>query len=359
RSYTLKFTSGEKQNKRRTNFRRFLVIFWAMATSHQNEEKEEHLFLAGIIKSTHAKLRGQLKQNTENYSKIWSDHCNDKNTLKKYAEAMHLLATKHWTKSPQTRIDWCRDICKNYFFGEGLQSARDKDARRKQFRINEGCTKDYECMNSNPVLSIKLPFEGKIQLFDVGSCYNPFLTFPEFSSLAVDISPATETVLSCDFLNLQLTEWTYECNPADGLSMTSFKSPLTEVPRGAFHVVVFSLLLEYLPSTVQRWHCCQKACDLLVDDSLLLIITPDSSHQNKRQNMMKSWRVAIESLGFTRYCYEKQEHLHCIAFRKTKNLDPMCLEKCHQSEGVSHRMMYIPQDSASKDSKLDNSDTKV
>lgn len=110
------------------------------------------------------------------------------------------------------------------------------------------------------------------------------------------------------------------------------------LPSELFHVVVFSLLLSYFPSAFQRWECCRKAHQLLRPNGLLLIITPDSSHQNKNAAMMKSWKTGIESLGFVRWKYEKQTHLHCMAFRK--------VAPCHSSNygNGDAEMMYIPQD---------------
>ena len=32
--------------------------------------------------------------------------------------------------------------------------------------------------------------------------------------------------------------------------------------------------------------------------------------------MMRSWKTALEALGFSRWRYVKLEHLHCMAFRK-------------------------------------------
>ena len=104
-------------------------------------------------------------------------------------------------------------------------------------------------------------------------------------------------------------------------------------------VVVFSLLLSYFPCSSQRLRCCHKAHSLLRVHGLLLIITPDSSHQNKHTDMMKSWRAAIESIGFHRCVYHKSQHLHCMAFRKT-----------HPSSEFSsllkdyRQSLYIPQD---------------
>ena len=82
------------------------------------------------------------------------------------------------------------------------------------------------------------------------------------------------------------------------------------------HVVVFSLLLEYLPTSQQRVACCQTAWKLLIVDGLLLIVTPDSRQQHRNHRFTRDWRKTIESVGFARCRYEKLQHLHCMAFRK-------------------------------------------
>nr|KAG5687419.1 hypothetical protein BaRGS_019818 [Batillaria attramentaria] len=93
----------------------------------------------------------------------------------------------------------------------------------------------------------QLPLEGKVRLLDVGSCYNPFCQFDEFLPIAIDISPANE----CDFLSLEITEPLHLAPDAGDTFLRKLSSPIERLPHGLFHVVVFSLLLEYLPAPQQ------------------------------------------------------------------------------------------------------------
>ncbi len=116
-------------------------------------------------------------------------------------------------------------------------------------------------------------------------------------------------------------------------------------------IVVFSLLLSYFPLPQSRMECCIRAHKLLKIHGLLLIVTPDSSHQNKHAVMMKSWKMCIEYIGFHRWKYVKHRHLHCMAFRKTSSTladyGTMISNSCQLS---------IPQDkvSSTDDSCLSN-----
>ncbi|KAE8615876.1 hypothetical protein XENTR_v10008644 [Xenopus tropicalis] len=180
---------------------------------------------------------------------------------------------------------------------------------------------------------------GKIRLLDVGSCYNPFLKYEDFLAVGIDIVPAVETVCKCDFLNLQIQRPLQFAPDAIDAFLKQLESPIDYLPAELFHVVVFSLLLSYFPSPYQRWICCKKAHELLTLNGLLLIITPDSSHQNRHAVMMKSWKIAIESLGFRRMTYSKFSHMHLMAFRKTSLKTTSDLITMNYPD-----MLYIPQD---------------
>lgn len=147
----------------------------------------------------------------------------------------------------------------------------------------------------------------RIRLLDVGSCYNPFSSFAEFEVTAIDIAPAHETVKYCDFLEVPLSQ-TFTND-----STTSIDS----LPKSYFDAVVFSLLLEYMPSSDQRLQCCQKAYDVLKPEGILLVITPDSRHQGANARLVKNWRFTFGLMGFTRIKIEKLEHVTCMVFRKS------------------------------------------
>lgn len=125
---------------------------------------------------------------------------------------------------------------------------------------------------------------------------------------------------------------------ASMLDPQSIPTPVLSLPGRYFDIVVFSLLLSYLPSTSQRWTSCFKAHELLKVNGLLLVITPDSKHQNRNAPMMKRWKTAIESIGFTRWRYTKHDHDHCMAFRKLVTPDG------HKSLREGPQMLTIPQE---------------
>ena len=129
-----------------------------------------------------------------------------------------------------------------------------------------------------------------------------------------------------------------ESTPRADKPVDTKQAVLKQLPTEWYDVVVFSLLLSYMPSTEQRHQCCVNAHKVLRLHGLLLVITPDSSHQNKHTEMMKSWKKCIEELGFHRWRYIKDTHLHCMAFRKVQvSID-------YSLASSNHPMLYIPQD---------------
>jgi hypothetical protein len=140
-----------------------------------------------------------------------------------------------------------------------------------------------------------------------------------------------QDVYQCDFLNLEI----YHDEENTGL-VHSLSSPITRLPSCVFNVIIFCLLLEYFPSCHQRYKCCTQAHQILAPNGLLIIITPDSHKQHRNSSMIRSWTTAITSIGFSKWKYEKLEHIHCLVFRKTD------VECCVMGEMAD--LMYIHQD---------------
>ncbi|KAK4877168.1 hypothetical protein RN001_009674 [Aquatica leii] len=261
----------------------------------------EHLKLSEFIKKVHEDLRNDSK--ILGFDKAWDKHCANKETLKKYAETMNELSNTHWERNykkenatASSRVQWIYNYCKFYFYQEELvrQRMRELDIAEK---INTKI-REIDFLNNC----------DKIRLLDVGSCYNPFEIFTCFDVLALDIAPANSQVKFCDFLNVEIT--------ADSIVLID-NGAVHKLPQCTYHVVLFSLLLEYLPSAEQRMLCCKKAYDLLCHEGLLIIITPDSKHVGANAKYMKSWRYNLAKIGFSRIKYEKLSHIHCMAFRKS------------------------------------------
>ncbi|CAO2602782.1 S-adenosylmethionine sensor upstream of mTORC1, partial [Lemmus lemmus] len=311
------------------------------AQPREQERKLEQEKLSGVVKSVHRRLRKKYRE-VGDFDKIWREHCEDAETLCEYAVAMKNLADNHWAKTceGEGRIEWCCSICREYFQNGGKRKALEKDEKRAVLatKTTPALTVHESSKLEGRLTNLSFTSQ-KIRLLDVGSCFNPFLKFEEFLTVGIDIVPAVESVYKCDFLNLQLQQPLQLAQDAIDAFLKQLKNPIDSLPGELFDVVVFSLLLSYFPSPYQRWICCKKAHELLVLNGLLLIITPDSSHQNRHAMMMKSWKIAIESLGFKRFKYSKFSHMHLMAFRKTSLKTT--------SDLVSRNypgMLYIPQD---------------
>ncbi|XP_046387699.1 S-adenosylmethionine sensor upstream of mTORC1 [Ischnura elegans] len=275
---------------------------------------EEHLRLSQYIKNVHEDLR--FSSRNLGWKQAWVEHCNRKEVLEEYASAMHELATKFWESKEESninsRIEWVAKQCQWYFFDGGLQDINDQDLV-KICRI-DSIPKEQSSYISDAYLD--LSFNNPLFLLDVGSCYNPLKTFSMFKTIAIDLAPATSDVFKCDFLELCVGGSDKDSDFDSVRRKLACPLNLSELPCEWFDVVNFSLFLEYLPSSLLRFECCKKAFELLKPGGLLFIISPDSKHASANAPLMKSWRIALGTLGFVRISYQKLTHLHCMAFRK-------------------------------------------
>jgi len=156
--------------------------------------------------------------------------------------------------------------------------------------------------------------------------------------LPIDIGPANAEVFRCDFLSVEIDIDTVY----DDQKILSLK-------REGFDVVIFCLLLEYLPLAGQRLQCIQKAIELLEVNGLLCIVTPDSSHMGKNSLQMKSWKHGLNLHGLRQVSYEKTRHFHGLVFRKpSKIIQELVIEESI-AKSVNcdlQDLFFIPQDSS-------------
>ncbi|XP_077528836.1 S-adenosylmethionine sensor upstream of TORC1 isoform X2 [Haemaphysalis longicornis] len=262
--------------------------------------REDQQELVAVIRGVHEKLRLDYQTNGDG-DRVWRDHCRDSETRRKYAESMLQLATSVWPY--KDRIEWCYQTLRWYFFEGGLEHSLQRHHRKMGLPSSDSVLEQ-----ARRELALA---SGKVRLLDVGSCYNPFGAYSDIDALAIDLTPATKDVVECDFLKLRVVP-----GPIEVSDRTPRTTPLEALQEGSFEAVVFCLVLEYLPSCVQRWSFCRKAAALLRLNGLLFIVTPDSKHQQRNAAMIASWRKALEHIGLLRIRYEKRQHLHCMAFRK-------------------------------------------
>ncbi|KAL1117353.1 hypothetical protein AAG570_004679 [Ranatra chinensis] len=292
----------------------------------------EHIELSDFIKSVHRGLRRRSRE--VGAVQAWEEHCSDGEKLQKYAISMKKLATTYWDRNntrddggSTCRIGWVVSKCRHYFTlgGEAVEDCRE----------TKMCLKFFNREMSNDGILSEGAEVGKISLLDVGSCYNPFGAFSsEFEVTAIDLAPASGEVMKCDFLRLNC-----------GTKKVVESGVCLELPSSSFDVVVFSLLLEYIPCSRERFTACEKAFALTRPGGLLFILTPDSKHPTANSRAMRRWRITLAGIGFWRVAYEKSKHLHCMAFRKCK--DPGVGKAWARLQGFDngpHDLMTIPQD---------------
>ncbi|CAF0818636.1 unnamed protein product [Adineta steineri] len=281
----------------------------------------EHVILANSIKKVHQQLRRDVNQTPEAIESIWNAHVSNIDTLNNYAQSMRQLAEHHWAEKShgQTRLTWCYETIKNYFHGDEISGLQRKCARDQRKQI-----KTDICSNCQIKIQQRI---DKPRVLDVGSCYNAFSSFNDLETIAIDIAPADESVHRIDILR----------GP---------QPPLISIH--SFDTIIFSLVLDYLPTCHQRLSACRIAHELLTCLGLLLIVEPDSSLRGNRQ---KSWRQALEQIGFGLVSYVKVMNLHCMAFRKLITL-PIMTE--NDLEQIS-QLFNIPQDTIIDDDDDDES----
>lgn len=166
-----------------------------MASSTTKTEIGEKQNLADFIKSVHGDLRKQVQKANGDFHSVWQEHCCNLSLLQQYSQSMKELAVEHWAGNNLRRIEWCKDICVEYFYHGGYEKCLRKDCRRVFFNLDQhqdcGCQTDAEDLQLRLSRDDYQMKSDKLVLLDVGSCFNPFQAFSDiFIPLAIDLCPA-------------------------------------------------------------------------------------------------------------------------------------------------------------------------
>ncbi len=111
---------------------------------------------------------------------------------------MSLLATQHWDggggkEAAASRIQWCVTVIEEYFRLDGaLSNLLLKDLRRRDHAMPTLVPLPLLPGTPAEVVEVIKQWPVPHSLLDVGSCYNPFRTYPQFEVTAIDVAPANQ-----------------------------------------------------------------------------------------------------------------------------------------------------------------------
>jgi hypothetical protein len=307
-----------------------------------NENLEKQKELASIIKGIHHELRVDTEKHGSEVA--WKCHLENKEKLDLYAKTMKSLSENHWKNKSTTngdRIEWIIKYTESYFQSEQMKDQRSKDLEIIDKIKSEGNVIETFEINDNCY--------DKLKVIDVGSCANFFKKHERFDILPIDIAPSTSDVYYCDFTSATLSE-----------TLTIEDKSIKSLPKNHFHVAIFCLLLEYLPTSEMRVSCCERAYEVLAPEGILIIITPDSSHAGKNAQKIKMWKFVLAKLGFKRIALEKMKNLNCMVFRKSISKDISKRWATLNEHNFPNAKLEIPQDNRTEkhkasDDTLENS----
>ncbi|KAF2366749.1 Methyltransferase type 11 [Trinorchestia longiramus] len=201
--------------------------------------------------------------------------------------------------------------------------------------------------------SWQLHTTSRVRVLDVGSCYNPLGRYPHLLVTPIDLMPATQDVYKCDFLDVKVVDASEGCDlpPVEGQD-AGVDRQIERLPRNYYDVVVFSLVLDYIPCPEARLRCCRKAHQLLRPGGLLLMITPMGV--GALNGWLFKWiQLHLTRLGFHRLKknQNKDGKYRAFTFRKgffpllwsgteTKRIESELVSMQHTLKAIKYKAEY-------------------
>jgi hypothetical protein len=292
--------------------------------------------------------------------KSWEDTVADAKELATYAHAAAQMGEKKWVK---TANEWIRNTCYRFFCQGGARKALLKTMKKANGGTISKASFDSLKLSEN-LMESKNPtlgsaFNEKIRMLDIGACYNPLATanssddpsagftimagFPPdaFDVLGVDLYPANQSVLQCDFLNVNVSSPDIPLRTAPAIDIIDGKDyqRVVSIPAQSYDAACMCLVLSYLPEPNQRLQMVQNAWAVLKDPSAddgpephrtgLLVIVEKLSvfgNNSSSRKYINEWRDSIEKIGFdmvSAQCLSSTDnHAYGMVFRKVNRTSP-------------------------------------
>lgn len=240
----------------------------ARATAKSARDRARAAWRRGVIVNHHRALRAAARE-AEDVDETWERTIvEQKPALRAYAEAATEVGNRAWVVSA---LEWCVDAMGRYFSdGEGSLKAAttsfswqlaNKRRARELKRAETSSKATIEMMMRDVVESDgprgtpdrSAAAGTSIKILDVGSCWDYFnLHFKgpwpgrlSVETTACDLMPSVPSVYECDWLKVEF-----------GNAQRVTDRRLEAVAQHAADVVVFSLVLSYLPTPKQRGGWC-------------------------------------------------------------------------------------------------------
>lgn len=200
------------------------------------------------------------------------------------------------------RFLWVHEYCHYYFYSvrNYLKKRGEEDRYLSTWYPQEATNFEY---------MVVVP--DRLRILDVGSATN--VLGSAYNVLAIDINPQARSVIRGDFLEIRVINMV---QPMFETEYFAGRSEIMNLPRGYYECVLFSLFLEYMPSSEQRIHCCHKAYELLRPEGILFIVLPDSNQFAAHSPIMNNWTYTLGCLGFLRISFVPFPYFVCLTFRK-------------------------------------------
>eukprot|EP00981_Chlorochromonas_danica_P006710 scaffold1463_cov189-Ochromonas_danica.AAC.5 len=323
----------------------------------------------------------------------WDSAMTDEDALKGYADSAVAMGQKSWVKEAN---DWMATFIVNYFMNGGamkyyIKLLSNATPAVKPCRTALNLTRNLMFVPGEASANGQ-PYNRKIKVLDVGSCYNPLQNGPCGSNLdvtAVDLYPGDPSVYQCDFLKLQVGEKDslpiIEVDPQN----PQFKR-VKQLPAESFDAVTMSLVLSYLPSPDKREQMIATARALLRSPpppsspatsnenphmaGILLIIEKDSVFGRGKSSIdalynqttfLTSWKHSLQQSGFHLMKYfplwatQERRRTHAFALAKAESLPAPNVSSDAVLQGLWIKQDFDLQGDGDKGMKDSSSDSSV